>query len=134
MEGVGIKEVVVGEGAVLREVREGDVVVRVGVNKGKGVPCEGEGEVLVRNGEGAVEEGRETGLARPRELNGAHVKNLVRMYRSQKDDLKWARNGLLGTVIKEEATPLIQSTVEDAGRGYSFYSQFIGGGCYENSG
>lgn len=37
------------------------------------------------------------------------------MYRSQKDDLKWSRNGLVETVIKEEAIPLIRSTVEDMG-------------------
>lgn len=36
VEGVGPKEVVVGEGATLREVREGEVVVRWVSRRGRG--------------------------------------------------------------------------------------------------
>jgi hypothetical protein len=42
-------------------------------------------------------------------------KKLVRMYRSMDSDLKWARKGLIGTVMNGEAIPIIQSRVEDVG-------------------
>jgi len=42
-------------------------------------------------------------------------KKLVRKYRSQEEDLKWASRGLVGTVINGESMSLIQSRVEDVG-------------------
>ncbi|MCI57612.1 DUF4283 domain protein, partial [Trifolium medium] len=40
---------------------------------------------------------------------------LVRMYRSNVDDLQWARKGVVATVINGEAVPLVQQRIEDAG-------------------
>lgn len=42
-------------------------------------------------------------------------KKLVRKYRSNMNDLKWARSGVLVTVVNGEAITLIQNRVEDAG-------------------
>jgi predicted SpoU family rRNA methylase len=44
-----------------------------------------------------------------------HVSNLVRMYRSQEDDLKWARNIVVALVVNGEAIPMVQNRIEDAG-------------------
>lgn len=40
---------------------------------------------------------------------------LIRMYRSTADDLQWAQNGVVGTVINGEAIPMVQNRNEDAG-------------------
>lgn len=43
------------------------------------------------------------------------AKRLVKKYRSHEEDLKWARRGMVGTVLNGESVPLIQNRVEDAG-------------------
>ena len=40
---------------------------------------------------------------------------LIRKYKSCEEDLKWATRGLIGTVTKGTAVPIIQNRVEDAG-------------------
>jgi len=37
------------------------------------------------------------------------------MFRSQKDDLKWAHKGVIATVANGEVIPLVQNKVEDVG-------------------
>ena len=44
-----------------------------------------------------------------------HVQNLVQMYRSQGDDLKWARNGVVASVVNGEVISVVQNRIEDAG-------------------
>ena len=43
------------------------------------------------------------------------VKKLVRMYRSNGNDLQWAHSGALATVVRGEAITLVQNPVEDVG-------------------
>jgi len=37
------------------------------------------------------------------------------MYRSQGDDLKWARNGVVALVVNGEAIPMVHIRIKDAG-------------------
>jgi len=37
------------------------------------------------------------------------IKKLLRMYRSDGDDLEWARSGVLATVVNGEAITVVQS-------------------------
>ncbi|MCI34757.1 hypothetical protein A2U01_0055978, partial [Trifolium medium] len=39
----------------------------------------------------------------------------LRNYRSQSDDVKWAQNGLVATVINGEAIPVVPNRISDAG-------------------
>ncbi|MCI41826.1 sulfate transporter, partial [Trifolium medium] len=40
---------------------------------------------------------------------------LIRSYRSQVEDLTWARQGVIATVINGESVPLVQQRIEDGG-------------------
>jgi hypothetical protein len=39
----------------------------------------------------------------------------MRNYRSKSDDVQWAKNGLVATVINGEAIPVVQNRITDAG-------------------
>lgn len=43
------------------------------------------------------------------------AKKLVRMYISQEDDLKWARDGVVALVVNGEAILMVHNRIEDAG-------------------
>ncbi|MCI67240.1 sulfate transporter, partial [Trifolium medium] len=40
---------------------------------------------------------------------------LIRMYQSNENDLRWARKGVVATVINGEVVPLVQQRIADAG-------------------
>ncbi|MCI67908.1 sulfate transporter, partial [Trifolium medium] len=40
---------------------------------------------------------------------------MVRKYRSEAEDVKWAQHGLVATIINGEAVPVVQSRIRDAG-------------------
>ena len=108
-------KIVVSRGEGRKQVDEGFKVVRVG-------------EVPVQEREGKTKGG--TGSSSKvvdvvREVEKCAVpavgqqqlvpKKLVRMYRSNGNDLNWARSGVLTTVVNGEAITVIQNHVEDAG-------------------
>jgi len=43
------------------------------------------------------------------------IQKLVQTYRAQPEDLLWARNGVIATVINGESVPLVQDRIADAG-------------------
>jgi len=43
------------------------------------------------------------------------VKKLVRTYRSHEEDLNWAHNGVIASVINGEAIPMVHNIIEDVG-------------------
>jgi len=101
----------VGEGGV----RVGKMVVPVRGIKGNRV--EGRAMVGDRRWEHVSGVGKQKECIQvPNVLVGTHqIKKLVRMYRSQYVDLKWARNGMVASVINGEAVPMVQNRIEDAG-------------------
>jgi hypothetical protein len=64
-----------------------------------------------------------SGKGRPVKCAGSHlnaggqpsIQNLVRTYRSNVEDLRWARNGVTATVINGESIPVVQDRIADAG-------------------
>jgi len=110
----GSKVVGVGDGVLggTKEVRVGEVVVKVREGKGTG----GSGAVVGYQGEG---EGvvRETGEVNVHvvEKNPPVIRKLVMKYRSNGEDLKWARSGVVASVVNREANPVVQKRVEYAG-------------------
>ena len=76
-----------------------------------GVPVR---EGLVKGGRGKV-----TGEVEvhARERDQTVVRELVQTYRSNGNDVKWARSGVLAKVIDREAITVVQNRVEDAGFG-----------------
>ncbi|MCI76318.1 sulfate transporter, partial [Trifolium medium] len=40
---------------------------------------------------------------------------MVRKYRSEAEDVKWAQNSLVATIVNVEAVPVVQSRITDAG-------------------
>jgi hypothetical protein len=99
------KEVTAERGNLAREVRVGDVVVRMG-----GAKKLGEEGRVESAGVGELQKSVLISMDKPTE-----PKRLVKMYRSREEDLKWARRGMVGTVINGESIPLIQKRVEDGG-------------------
>jgi len=65
-------------------------------------------------GEGVV---RETGEVNVHvvEKNPPVIRKLVMKYRSNGEDLKWARSGVVASVVNREANPVVQKRVEYAG-------------------
>jgi hypothetical protein len=78
---------------------------------------EGEGEG-VRVGEegGRVRKGAEGDGGAGKKKHGMSIgTQLVRSYRSQLEDVSWARRGVVATVSNGEAVPLVQQRIVDAG-------------------
>jgi len=97
-----------GEG----EVWVGDVVVRM--RGGMGEEVERWGVELGAKSKNVVDVLKSTGIGRV--LNCTHhVQKLVRIYKSQMDDFKWARNGVVVTVFNGEAIQVVQNIIEDFG-------------------
>ncbi|CAJ2645133.1 unnamed protein product [Trifolium pratense] len=82
-------------------VRVGEVLVKLGASKEQGV----------RKADQNI---GELSKDSEKEIGG---KILMRNYRTKSDDIKWVKNGLVGTVLNGEAIPLIQNRISDAGFG-----------------
>jgi len=92
-------DLAVGVTGDTEEVRVGEVVVRVRGVKGKEV---GRGGVEVDTKEGELEDvvmTKGVGRVKYSKLRQPQVHKLIRMYRSQGDDLKWAHKGLITSVV-----------------------------------
>lgn len=87
----------------------GDVSVEVRDGKGIGGQDNGNGKM--------VREGGRTGVDWECVLHKKQpvATKLTRMYRSNSDDLQWARKGVLANVVNGEAITVVQNRVEDAG-------------------
>lgn len=89
------------------------VLVREGVVKG------GQGKTVkvvdVVNKKVDVERVRWDAEVHVGERDQPVVRTLVRMYRSNGNDVQWARSGVLAKVINGEAITVVQNRVEDAG-------------------
>jgi hypothetical protein len=105
VKGKRVKEAVGGE------LRVGEVVVPVGVVKGREGECETKKAVtLKQNVVGDKVDGEHGGSE-----TGEQNRKLVRRYRSNAFDLKWARPGVIATVKNEEVISIIHATITDAG-------------------
>jgi len=87
------------------ELRVGSVVLKMGR---KERPMVGEGEKRVEVGTGKSARNIRTDMQ-------TVSKTFVRRYTPCEDDVEWACNGLVGTVLNGELIPVIQDRVEDAG-------------------
>jgi len=116
--GAGMLEAVGGcKGTGGADVRVGDVVVMVRGGKGKGAEKREVEKVVTKTVEEMVIKGNEVGKSQDqRVVTGTqHVKKLVQMYRYHEEDLKWAYNGVVASVINGEAITLVQNRIEDVG-------------------
>ncbi|GAU42656.1 hypothetical protein TSUD_398610 [Trifolium subterraneum] len=82
-------------------VRVGDIVVKVGACQKRSVRK----EVQMTDG----------GLKDAAQEKDCRV--LLRKYHTELDDVKWARNGVVATVVNGEAIPVVQNRISDAGFG-----------------
>ena len=110
VEGVGEGAKVKGlerKESVAKEVRVRSVLVRVGESLKIGR------EGVVGQEGVAVERGNvQTSASMD---NVAATQKLVRKYRPREEDVTWARQGLIGTVINGEPIPIVQRRIEDVG-------------------
>ncbi|GAU51172.1 hypothetical protein TSUD_412070 [Trifolium subterraneum] len=97
-EGIKIGTVLVSMGSGKRKLGEG----------GEGVEAQKDSTVGDTTGERGVR-GRERPM-----FTGASTK-LVRKYTSTCDDVKWARKGVVATVMNGEVVSMVQQRIEDAG-------------------
>jgi len=87
------------------ELRVGSVVLKMGRKERRKV---GEGENVVEVGTGKSDRNISTDKQ-------TVSKTFVRRYTLCDEDVEWASNGLVGTVLNGESIPIIQDIVEDAG-------------------
>ena len=85
-------------------VQVGDVTVRLDKGLIKGKEGGGGVEVSAISTRGYLKKGGQPS-----------IQKLVRSYRSRTEELQWARNGFLATVINGESIPVIQKRIADAG-------------------
>ena len=106
---------VVSRGEGTKQADEGVKVVRVGEVHVQG--REGMAKGGIGSSSKVLDEVRKVGkCAVPAVGQQQPVsKKLVQMYRSNGNDLNWAKSGVLATVVNGEATTVIQNRVEDAG-------------------
>ncbi|MCI13933.1 sulfate transporter, partial [Trifolium medium] len=97
-------ENMVGEPRCAEDVRVGDVVLKLG----KRVEQAGRQDAKTQ-GNGSQPIVAEAGTKEQ------DCRTLVRNYRTLDDDVKWAQNGLVATVVNGEAVPVVQSRITDAG-------------------
>jgi hypothetical protein len=89
------------------EVQVGDVILKLGNQKKQGALNKGLQE---------KEKQAPKSTDVPVDVAQGKVNNIfVRSYRSKSDDVQWANNGLVATVINGEAIPIVQNRIIDAG-------------------
>jgi len=91
-------------------VRVGEVLVRLGGETEKKVAADG---VTVGADVGVLRKG--TKVVKSHVEKQIIPQKLVHTYRSVEEDLRWARGGLVATVINGEAIPVIQTRISDVG-------------------
>jgi hypothetical protein len=89
------------------KVLVGDVVLKLGNQKGR----------IALNEGLHYEQTRKSRVAPAASVQGKESSILVRSYRSKSEDVQWAHNGLVATVVNGEAVPLVQNRIIDAGFG-----------------
>ncbi|MCI25759.1 sulfate transporter, partial [Trifolium medium] len=97
-------EDVTGETSSAADVRVGDVVLKLR----KRFEQAGRKEVF-KQGDGLLRTGTEDVPKDPEH------RALVRNYHTLDDDMRWAKNGLVASIVNGEAVPVVQSRVMDAG-------------------
>lgn len=90
-------------------VRVGEVRVPLERVKGKGIDVVDEGAVLVRKGGDVGDVLKKQQVPCSQVGRQRSIQKLLRMYRSQGDDLLWARNGCTETVTNDEVIPVVQN-------------------------
>ncbi|GAU49945.1 hypothetical protein TSUD_408400 [Trifolium subterraneum] len=93
--------------AMLTSVRVGDIVVKLGARKEHVVRNEGQ-----KKGDGQSSK-ELVKLAEAAQEKASNI--LLRSYQTKSDDVQWAHNGLVATVINGEAIPVVQNRITDAG-------------------
>jgi hypothetical protein len=89
------------------EVQVGDVILKIGNQKKQGALNKGLQE---------KEKQAPKSTDVPVDVAQGKVNNIfVRSYRSKSDDVQWANNGLVATVINGEAIPIVHNRIIDAG-------------------
>jgi hypothetical protein len=88
-------------------VRVGDIVVKLGARQEHVVQKKGQ-----KNRDGHCSQSLDTPVAATQEKESSL---LARNYRTKSDDVQWAHNGLVATVINGEAIPVVQNRITDAG-------------------
>jgi len=97
------------------DVRVGNVLVPVRGGNLIGMETRVLEPVVKRKVDVGSVEGIEVGTNRGPEVGTQPFKQMVRKYRSQEEDLKWACNGVVASVINGEAILVVQNRLEDAG-------------------
>lgn len=98
---------------VVEVVRVGDVVVTVRDGKGSDRRGRGVMEVDGMTVKGRMETTEAGEIVCEKKLPSGN--KLVRMYRSDENDLQWAHSGVMANVVNGEAFTVVRSRVEDAG-------------------
>ncbi|GAU30400.1 hypothetical protein TSUD_364460 [Trifolium subterraneum] len=96
-----------GETGTTEDVRVGDIVVRIGTLQEPTTRMDApvqEAGLMVRKPIAPSEVAKEKG-----------DRILIRNFRTKSDDVQWAQNGLVETVINGEAVPVVQNRITDAG-------------------
>ncbi|GAU51099.1 hypothetical protein TSUD_411800 [Trifolium subterraneum] len=92
---------------ILDSVRVGDIVVKLGPRQEQVSSIDGQ-----KKGEGQSSNGTNMHTDIVKEQD---TRVLLRNYQTMKDDVQWARNGVVATVINGEAIPVVQSRIIDVG-------------------
>ncbi|WJX94029.1 hypothetical protein P8452_75494 [Trifolium repens] len=88
-------------------VQVGDIVVPLGNRKTPGARIEG-----IQHGEEQPPKDPDVPAV---VAKGWESRVFLRKYRSKPDDVQWAQNGIVATVINGEAVPMVQNRIVDAG-------------------